>query len=139
MKKSAVILAILLITSNAFAIVDDTPNSVGFYWDANYQNDADIVDGVMYAPYMMGRVIITNPTFDTFSGVELALYAREDGYNLPMDAGIIAAVPSSMGEVVVTGGLPLCVYETAAPVITSLFPFLNFNEPCILELSVSIL
>ena len=91
MKKLLTILVILLIasiTNIANAIIDDTPNSVGLYWDT----EANVVDGVNYEPFMTAYVIVTNPTFSTFKAVEMAVYAKIGNEILPMFQGCLYAL-----------------------------------------------
>ena len=115
MKKPLIIFAILMISNVAGAIIVDTPNSVGLYWDT----DANVVDGVNYSPFMEGYVLITNPTFATFKGVAMFAYAGVGDEELPMVSGIMVDVPDSYGQIVIGVHVPNVVYDLASPVPTS--------------------
>ena len=123
MRKPIVMLLVLLIAvgvvvSGANAIVDQTPDAIGFYWDEK----AEVVERDCYDPFMMGHFIITNPTFATFQGIQLefaASYLRsnpDESEHLPVN-GILGIIPASMGYSSSFEGLPLILYRTVVPVV----------------------
>ena len=68
MKKLVVLLMLTLFVGSAFAQVDPDQNSIGFYWDMGATITETTLD-----PYQDLYVLITNPTFDQFAGVEFAM------------------------------------------------------------------
>jgi hypothetical protein len=66
MKKLVAILVLTLIASNASAILVDTPNNLGLYFDPS----ADTIQLYDHFMFTQMYLVITNPTFDAIKGLE---------------------------------------------------------------------
>ncbi len=76
MKKLVVLLMVSLMATSAFAVVDEDPDMLGVYFDANAdQNALDIGPSIPFFAYVM----ITNPSAAEVHGLEF-------GYNLTTTA-----------------------------------------------------
>ncbi len=111
MKKVVVLLMLTLLASSAFAVVDDSTNSMGIYFDMN----ADTYEFAA-APYAIypAYVMLTNPDFG-------AVYGYEFGYDI-QPAGaftVTGTVLAGNGPIDVGGGAGNHIVGLASPMATS--------------------
>ncbi len=80
MKKLIVLLMVIFVATSAFAIVDEDPNSMGFYFDT--EADVPCVEGATaYSSHTM-FLVMTNPDFDN-------LFGFEAGYDIVGEANVL--------------------------------------------------
>ncbi len=78
MKKLLVLVMISLMATSAFAVIDEDPDMLGVYFDANAdQNQLTVDPGVQFYAYVM----ITNPS-------EAEVWGLEFGYDVVVPAGM---------------------------------------------------
>lgn len=81
MKKLVVLLMVIFVATSAFAIVDEDPNSMGFYFDT--EADETCVEGATaYSTHNM-FLVLTNPDFDN-------LFGFEAGFDVVGEANILS-------------------------------------------------
>ena len=110
MKQLIIITMFMFMATSALAIFDETPNTMGVYFDleANEFCTEDLVDGNTQFTFYL---VITNPSFDTLHGFEA-------GYHFDGVAGVDAATLEN-GTAVDSGILGNHIVSFGTPTPTS--------------------